>query len=671
MSVLNALAGDTSLGAVPGRSAAYVHVGGLSDLPGGPGGLTTYLYRWNDYQFYDDATYLHGTHSFKFGFYFERMLLRQDSLQDINGKWFFGNLQDFLTNVPSEFQIGTSGSATRNSRQSILGAYLQDDWQVKQTLTFNLGLRYEMATVPIETNGQFDSLRNLSDPLPICGTFAPGCAGEGPLFSNPTLLNFEPRFGFAWDPLGNGKMAVRGGVGMFDILPLPYQFFLTENKAAPFFSQATVKNGLSFFTAPTQLPPTSLTAAYITPHPDRNYVVQYNLNVQYQLAPSLAMMVAYVGSEGIHMLHKADDGNLAMPTPTSAGGGYLFPHVDALGNLWDPTLGCTQTDPNGSDPSSCAAPLEINPYYGTVRYQDYSGRSYYNAMQIQVSKRMSHGIQMQGSFTWGRSIDTSSAAVAGDTFGNSISSLPMYNLRLTRAPSDFNVDRTFVFNALWDVPGIKSGFAAARWISNGWELGGIITLSDGVPFTPTWGTGGDPANTLSSDDYAYPDVLRGKPGCSGSLVNPGNPYNYIKTDCFSVPTAPNAAYWNANCDPAPPSLGATISSTSYLPALACFNLMGNARRNSLIGPGVANVDFSVYKNNYIRSISESFNLQFRAEFFNIMNHPDFQVPTTGDGNNDIFDSTGASLAGSGGTAGVLVNTTVPERQIQFALKVIF
>jgi len=195
-------------------------------------------------------------------------------------------------------------------------------------------------------------------------------------------------------------------------------------------------------------------------------------------------------------------------------------------------------------------------------------------------------------------------------------------------------------------------------------------VTDGVPSTPTWGTGNDPANTLSSDDYAYPNRLGG-PGCR-TLTNPGNPNNYIKTQCFSIPNAPNSAFWTANCDPAPPSLGGPIAEP--LSPLACFNLRGNAGRNILIGPGTTDLDFSLFKNNHIKRISETFNAQFRMEIFNLLNHPNFAPPGPGDLNTDIFDATGTPLASTSttvGTAGRLVKTTVPERQIQFAMKIVF
>jgi hypothetical protein len=195
-------------------------------------------------------------------------------------------------------------------------------------------------------------------------------------------------------------------------------------------------------------------------------------------------------------------------------------------------------------------------------------------------------------------------------------------------------------------------------------------VSDGVPFTATWGTGGDPANTLSSDDFAYPNRLGGA-GCN-TLTNPGHPENYIKTQCFAIPNAPDMNFWNQNCNQMPPSAQPSSGPPVSVPFPQCFNLRGNAGRNIMIGPGITNLDFSVFKNNRIKRISENFNVQFRLEMFNIMNHPNFAPPGPGDGNTDIFGPDGSSLAPSGGgLAGVLQRTTIPERQIQFALKISF
>jgi len=622
---INPAAGDTALGSFSGRNASFLNVNGLSALPGGVGGLPTYLYRWNSFQGYDDAFLTRGTHTIKFGVAAERMFLQVTALTDPNGIWFFDSVQKLMTNQPSKFQGGIASSLTpRDLRQTLFGTYIQDDWRWKSNLTLNLGLRYEMATIPTEIHGKLSNLRDITSGTPHLGD---------PFFaSNPTTKNFEPRIGFAWDPFRNGKMAIRGGVGLFDVEPLPYEFILLVTQATPFFQYTVLKNTLatpiSFFSGlPSTFPSNKLRATYTDPNPKRNYVTQWNLNAQYQLTSSLAAMVAYVGSRGVHQPFRVDEANLALPIKTSAG--YLWPQND----------------------------VNINQNFGSIRGMFYQGRSYFNALETQLAKRMSHGFQVQGTFTWSKSVDTSSATLAGDAFGNSISSLDWFDMKLTRGLSDFNVGRTIVLNGTWEVPSAKSFSGPARWITDGWELGLIFTASDGVPFTPTWGTGGDPANTLSSDDFAFPNRLGG-PGCQ-TLTNPGNPNNYIKTQCFAVPTAPNAAFWNAN----------TCLGGDGLTDLRCFNLRGNAGRNSLIGPGITNLDFSVFKNNHVRRISENFNVQFRLEMFNIMNHANFAPPGPGDGNTDIFAADGTSLAGS--TAGALVRTTIPERQIQFAVKIIF
>lgn len=663
---INPDASRTDLGvggtAFAGRAASQVlFSGGISDFTGGVGGSPTYLYHWNSLQAYDDAFLTKGTHSLRFGAAFERLFLNVVADTDPNGIWHFSNWASFLAADPTKFQGGIASTLSpRNLRQNIFGVYLQDDWRWKPNLTLNLGLRYEISSVLKETSGKTANLRNITDPLPICGTAVAGqCVGTGSFFSNPTLKNFEPRIGFAWDVFRNGKTAVRGGAGFFDVLPLPYQFILMTTQSAPFFSYTNVNSpnsacgctafysgfGQSGFTFPAN----TLRSTYVDSHQKRNYVVQWNVNAQQQITPNLAGMIAYVGSRGVHQPFKVDEADLVIPPLTQYG--YLWPQVDINGNL---TAG----------PNAGSSPSTINPNFGSVRGIFYEGHSYYNALELQLVKRMTHGFQVQGTYTWAKSMDTSSASVAGDTFGNSISSLHWFDERLSRGLSDFNVGKQFVLNGIWELPTPKSFSGPVQWVLSGWQLGAIFTASDGVPFTATWGTGSDPQYTLSSDDWAFPNRLGGS-GCK-SLTRPGNPNNYIKTQCFAVPTAPNMAFWQANCDLFPPNAQPSSGAPFAAPFPQCFNLRGNAGRNILIGPGVTSLDFSVFKNNYIRSISERFNIQFRAEMFNVINHPNF-APPANPTNTDIFDGGGNPNP----SAGFLTKTTTTAREIQFAVKVIF
>jgi hypothetical protein len=675
---INPAASDPALGvggtAFAGRRASQVLIGGgVTDFTGGVGGSPTYFYHWNSAQLYDDAFYTRGTHSIRFGVAAERMMLNVVADTDPNGIWNFADLQGFLKNQPTKFQGGIASTLSpRNLRQTLFGVYLQDDWHARSNLTLNLGLRYEMTTVISETKGKLANLRNITDPLAVCGTMVPDqCAGTGPFFGNPTLKNFEPRLGFAWDPWKNGKTAVRGGIGMFDVQPLPYQFVLLATQAVPFFKYTVVKTPTALCAPPLNpcpnpfpnfgkqdvtFPANRLRTTYTDPNPKRTYVMQWNLNVQQQLTPTLAAMVAYVGSRGVHQPFRVDDANLTIPTKQKAlSDRYVWP-FDSNGGPLDP----------------------INPNFGSIRGMFYKGGSSYHALETQLAKRMSHGFQVQGTFTWSKSIDTSSASVAGDTFGNSISSLDWFDLKLSRGLSDFNVARTLVVNGTWELPTPKSFSAPAQWALGGWELGLIFTASDGVPFTPTWGTGSDPANTNSGDDWAYVDRLGG-PGCK-TLTNPGH-LDYIKAGCFQVPTVANRPLWDTYCNPQPPTLGTdannnpirinnpqnpALDNLGWLPAYPCFNLRGNAGRNIMIGPGLTSLDFSIFKNNYIKKISEKFNVQFRAEIFNVLNHANFAPPSTPT-NTDIFDATGKLSQ----FVGRLNKTTTTSREIQLAVKVVF
>jgi len=202
-----------------------------------------------------------------------------------------------------------------------------------------------------------------------------------------------------------------------------------------------------------------------------------------------------------------------------------------------------------------------------------------------------------------------------------------FDQRTTRGLSDFNVAQTLVLSFTWELPSADRSSRAWTWAASGWQLGGLYKASSGQPFTPI--LGGDPAGQKLDETSQLPNRLSG-PGCD-TLTNVGDPNHYIKTQCLAFPG---------------------------------LNKWGNLGRNTLIGPGVSKLDVSVFKNNRIRRISETFNVQFRAEFFNVLNRANFASPTD---HSTVFDQSGNPIS----SAGLITSTQTTSRQIQFALKFIW
>ena len=594
----NPNASDPSFATVPGENAAGIEVTGLTPFSGGLGSPSTYHFHWTSIQSYEDLSLNHVKHTLKVGLGIERIRDNILGISDPGGVFSFNSVSEFLSNSPFALSAAIPGAVSeRGIRQTIVGAYVQDDWRWRPNLTFNLGLRYEMATVPTEVHNQLTVLRNITDATPHLGN---------PLFDNPTLHNFEPRLGLSWDPFGNGKTAVSGGYGVFDVLPMPYLIQFNEVLSAPFFqhgSVTTLQPG-DFPTAAFGLLAGSAKTfrqAYFDPHPKRNYVMQWNLTVQRELGKDFSALFAYVGSRAIHQPFRVEDVDIVPPTLTPQG--YLWP-----------------------SPVGSGTRLNLNSGRITAGY--WSADSYYDALQVKIKKQFGHG-SLQGSYTWGKSIDTSSGSMVGDEYSNSISSPLWFVPRLNRGLSDFNVAHNLEINYNWQIGTPKWASGMTGWAISGWQLGGVLAASTGVPFTA--GIGGDALGVNSTDPNIDVPNLVGGPGCS-SLVNSGNPVHYIKTQCFAVPNP--------------------------------ITLRGNLGRNTLIGPGLVNFDFSVFKNNYIKKISDRFNAQFRAEFFNVVNHTNLSPPLD---NRNIFDSNGAHID----NAGLITSTQTPSRQIQFAVKLIW
>jgi hypothetical protein len=599
----NPLGTDLSLGSVPGKTAPFINVTGLAGFSGGVGAQPAADYAFTTYQAYDDASLQKGIHTLKFGFSLIRF--QQNYLADARstGTFSFNSLSDFLTNKPSAYQadiatipaglsVPAFPPAPRGLRQTAVGLYFEDDIRLRSNLTVNLGVRYELATVPTEEHNRLGSLPSLTSTTVHVGA---------PFFSNPTTKNFDPRIGLVWDPFRDGKTAVRASFGINDDLPLLYHYALIENYALPYFPYSTLNVPLPQGAFPTGayqllLSNLRLRAAYIDPNPPRSYVMKWNFNIQRSITSGLVAEAAYTGTRGAHLPFNADDTNLVLPAATAAG--YVWPSPAGSGTV-------------------------LNPAFSGIRTLLYSNNSFYDGLTLRLQKRFSHGLQLQGSYTWSKSIDEGSSEIAGNAYANSIAGLMWFDPKINRALADFHIGRSVVISGLWDVPGARAWAGPAKGILGGWQLAGIFHAADGLPFTPL--ISGDALGLKDGATYDIPD----RTPCS-SLTNARNPNQYINLGCYQFPS----------------------------PATR----LGNAGRNSIIGPGFANLDFSLLKNIPVARIAEDFKAQFRAEFFNVFNRANFGLPS-----NSLFTAAGAVV----GNAGLITSTATASRQIQFGLKLIW
>jgi hypothetical protein len=591
---INPLATDTSLGFLPGAAVGNITITGITTLNGGLGAIAETVYHYTSDQLYDDVFYNHSNHSLVMGVSAECVQFNENGGVDTAGRYTFGSLQAFLGNQPQSFNSTIPGkSPTIYLQQTVIGLYAKDDYRVLPNLTLNLGLRYEMASVPTEKYNQLSNLPSLTAAAPSLGS---------PYFQNPTLRDFSPRVGFAWDPGKNGKTAVRGGFGIYDTLPLTYQLELMALNEAPFFQTGAIttlpqgsfpNGGLPVLT------PNNLGYAYVQPDPKRSYVEQWNLNVQRELGGGIVAQAGYAGQHGLRQPLRTSDANVVLPAYT------------AQGLVW---------------PTPRSSGARLNPYVGAINALAWASGNTYNAMNARLVWEHK-GLNLGVSYTWSKSIDDSSSSTAVTNFNNSMLGSFLFDPAVARGLSDFDVRQNLMWNGTWLLPQSQWTNGMAGWATNGWQLGSIFRTASGLPFTPI--IGGDPLGLKNGSTFDFPDRLN-IPGCN-QPVNPGNPNQYIKTACFTLPQ----------------------------PAIR----LGNSGRNVAIGPGLANLDFSVFKNNYIGS--EKRNLQFRAEFFNAQNHTNFSVPDRTSA--QIFNVNFAPLS----TSGLLKTTSATSRQIQFALKFIW
>jgi len=591
--VLNPILSDVSLGYIPGYSIGSVIVPGLSTVGGGPGSVDFSSEDFASYQWSQDIYVLRGSHALKFGGNVEYMQHDYDVPNLSGGSFNFGTLAGFLRNQPIRFgTLFPQSDTTRRNRQTLFGGYVQDDYRVHDNLTLNLGLRYEMVTIPTEVDDKVAKLRNLTDPQVTVG---------GPVLdSNPTLKNFAPRLGMAWDPFGTQKMSVRAGFGVFDVLPLLYLFETPLARSGPFFLQGNINNppAGSF---PNQafdlLSARSLRTAYVDPNPKRAYRTQWNVNVQRQFGVWTAE-VGYLGGRGYNLPLVERNMNTVMPT--KVGDRWVYP--------------------------SRSTSQRLNENFSAINTTvTWNAISEYQALQTLLRRNFSRGVQAQVSYTLSQSIDTGSSissVSSGTGYESSFSVATPLLPELARGPSNYDVPHNVVGSVLWAIPSSSALPGIAKALLQGWEFAAVYRFQTGYPFTPAINgdRAGSKADTVGSALGQPPDWVGG-PGCDSGAVNPGNVINYIKTECFAFPPD---------------------------------GVLGNLGRNTLRSPNLATLDLVLTKT---YSVGGQMKAQFRLEVFNALNRANFATPS----NVVIFDNNGNIPANAGVIAST--RTTARQTQL--------
>ena len=635
VNLLNQANVPASLSFIPGQPFGHVTITGMSPLGTVVNDPRSFF--MNSYQPSDDFSITHGNHAFKTGVFIERFQWNTAAFNRIGGDYSFASLKDFLTaNVKSVVVPFPGADPHRSIRATLFAGYFQDDWRAARRLTLNLGLRYELTTVPTEKFGQSSFLLTPSDTaLQIHTPFA------------GNHKNFAPRVGLAWDVSGDGKTSVRAGFGIYYDQILLNQFLnLFDRNPNP-----DLKSGWLTVTLPQPgIPapfPNPLAAAqsagagfalqntvfdnYKTP-----YLYQYSLEVQRQIAKNLVASVAYVGSRGKHLVERRD-GNTPVPIALPGGVPCNAGAVSATNPILPAGTLCT--------PKTA---LRRNSKWADMQTRSLDGLSWYDSMQVSVLRRFAGGLQVQAAYTWSKSLDTSSGLFSEEADNAATGVEIPDNIRNEKGLSNFDVRHNAIINVLYELPFGKSLRGVSGQLLSGWQIGGIGTFAAGVPFTVENSANRSQNQATGSNFSDRPNLVTGASNNPTHGVSAGCTFG-TGTSAITVAAGTpvgTPSHWFDPCAFVPQPLGT----------------FGNLGRNTLIGPGRSTIDFLV--NKHFR-ISEKRELQFRTEVFNILNHPNFEAPNINF--RRIFDGSGNLLP----TFGQLTNTTSTSRQIQFGLKFIF
>ena len=641
----------------------------------------------NTFSWTDALSWTRGKHNWKFGAGFSPYQENLIYAYYVNGEFDYysvfdvatGNdYADFLIGAPDAFYQGPNAASNIRSKSTYL--FGQDEWHARKNLVFTVGLRYEYNTPKRDTEGRsfsvipgLQSHRFVNAPP---GLVFPGDPGA-PLGVNfPDKKNFAPRFGFAWDPTGSGKTSLRGGVGIFyDILK--GEDNLQFNGEVPFYAEpglyfntvADQTGPLTYMSQPYQnacnfnaeddcvslgvpnpfpskppasnvdfgqfLPINSSGAVFIVdPHLRTPYVYQYNLSLQRNLIADTVLEANYVGSTG-HGLTSLRDFN-----PT--------------------VLGTTNRRLNSAS-GNCGTVQDVICYGPLPEFQNVSNANY-NAFEASLTRQPKGSrlgtVYYTLAYTYGHNLDNASG------FAQRNAQVPAYNSKLFYASGDSDVRHRITLSGGWDLPIDRAWGNGPKRLTQGWSLYPIFTYRTGFPFdipaqlpdaydpaNPGTSGAGDPVLTHAAvvepirtfnpakvrTIYPVTYGVNASGGCQVTVSAQGITGNFIfDPNSFSdVPLENNSYYDGGFPNPCFPQLDPVNN-----PADRTYGL----GRNVLRGPTLTNLDIALAKTT---AITERYKLEFRAEFFNALNHPEFAQPTLADNAANIYAPTFGQITTTG------------------------